>query len=195
MNKQCKHCKLIKSLINFNKCSKSINYRPECKECKAAYEKQNRIKNSVNILKNKQIWRKNNSEKVQQSYIRSKPYKKRYYQENREVLDTKNKLWYREHPVTVAHKSAKYRASKLNATPKWLTQEQLKEIEEFYYLAQELAWLNDPTDPLEVDHIIPLQGKEVCGLHVPWNLQILPRSLNRSKGCIINTNGGSSNEG
>jgi 5-methylcytosine-specific restriction endonuclease McrA len=33
----------------------------------------------------------------------------------------------------------------------------------------------------EVDHIIPLQHKLVCGLHNEFNLQVIPQSINRIK--------------
>lgn len=36
--------------------------------------------------------------------------------------------------------------------------------------------------PHEVDHIIPLKSKVVCGLHVSWNMQILTKSENSKKG-------------
>ena len=182
MFKECLHCKLSKPIMHFNKCPNSLKYRPECKQCKSIYEKQNRLKNKMQIAIAKTLWRKNNKDKVTESRIRSKSYRQTYYQKNKEKSRINNSEWYRKHPHIVAAKSAKYNAQKLQATPKWLTKDQFKEIEEFYLLAKELQWLSDSTDPLEVDHIIPLRGKNVSGLHVPWNLQILPGSLNRSKG-------------
>ena len=77
-------------------------------------------------------------------------------------------------------KDSRRHASKLKCTPPWLTEDQLKQIESYCSLAKELQWLSE--EPLEVDHIVPLQGENVSGLHVPWNLQILPKSLNCSKG-------------
>ncbi len=78
----------------------------------------------------------------------------------------------REYLAKRRHYEAVRRARKLQATPKWLTKTQLKEIKTIY--------LNCP-DHCEVDHIIPLKGKEVSGLHVPWNLQYLPGVINRIK--------------
>lgn len=76
--------------------------------------------------------------------------------------------------------SAKRRASKLQATPKWLSQEQLDEIKSLYLFVAERRKVTGLD--LEVDHIIPLQSEIVCGLHVPWNLQVLTASENASKG-------------
>lgn len=66
------------------------------------------------------------------------------------------------------------RALKLQATPVWLTPEQRKQIAGWYRLARATG--------REVDHAVPLAGKNVCGLHVPWNLQLLTPFENRSKG-------------
>jgi 5-methylcytosine-specific restriction endonuclease McrA len=88
----------------------------------------------------------------------------------------------KNNPGKIKSINVKRHAVKLQRAPKWLTKENLNEMEQFYVDAKDLQWLSDPNDPLEVDHIVPLQGKNVSGLHVPWNLQILPKSINRSKG-------------
>jgi 5-methylcytosine-specific restriction endonuclease McrA len=69
---------------------------------------------------------------------------------------------------------------KRNRTPKWLNKSQLLEIKQFYLDACYLT--NYTKTEVHVDHIIPLNGKLVSGLHVPWNLQLLPRQENLKKG-------------
>lgn len=76
-------------------------------------------------------------------------------------------------------KRAKRHTDTLLRTPKWLTEWDLFYINEIYALST----LRSKTTgvPHEVDHIIPLQGKLVSGLHVANNLQILTRTENRQK--------------
>lgn len=63
---------------------------------------------------------------------------------------------------------------KIHRAPSWLTAADLLEMEEIYKTAKQLG--------LHVDHILPLKGKTVSGLHVPSNLQMIPAALNMAKG-------------
>jgi len=65
------------------------------------------------------------------------------------------------------------------ATPKWLTAEQRMEIRLKYRLAIEMSRATGTR--YAVDHIVPLQGETVCGLHVPWNLQVILQEENLKK--------------
>lgn len=88
--------------------------------------------------------------------------------------------YYKENKDQFVAQTAKRRAKKLNATPDWLTKEHLEDIKSMYSLSKKLETLCGLK--YHVDHIVPLQGGNVCGLHVPWNLQILEASINLSKG-------------
>jgi hypothetical protein len=80
-------------------------------------------------------------------------------------------------PDKVAAKTAKYRSAKLRATPIWAD---LVAVEAFY---SESARITRETGiEHHVDHIVPLQSKLVCGLHVANNLRVLPGTDNKSKG-------------
>ena len=72
-----------------------------------------------------------------------------------------------------------YKNSKQRATPKWLSKGHKQAIEAIY---KECQGVTEETGlKHHVDHIIPLRGKTVSGLHVPWNLQILLASDNCKK--------------
>ena len=75
----------------------------------------------------------------------------------------------------VAYISARQQRIK-QATPLWADGDA---IQFTYMRAQELT--KQTGIPHEVDHIIPIRGKYVSGLHVPSNLQILTEYENQSK--------------
>lgn len=73
----------------------------------------------------------------------------------------------------------RYRDRLSNATPPWLTFEQYEEIDEIY--ARAIRKTEETGIVYHVDHIEPIKGDSVCGLHVPWNLRAIPAQLNLSK--------------
>lgn len=77
-------------------------------------------------------------------------------------------------------KDSRRRASKAQRTPDWLTSKHLEDIENFYWLAKDLETITG--EEYHVDHIVPLKGENISGLHVPWNLQVLSAKDNMSKG-------------
>jgi len=64
------------------------------------------------------------------------------------------------------------------ATPRWLTQAQHEEMRQMYRTAK---LMGRGRRRYSVDHIVPLRGLRVCGLHVPWNLEITPLRENQRK--------------
>ena len=71
---------------------------------------------------------------------------------------------------------AAQRAARLRRTASWANPDK---IAEFYYMAERMTARSGI--PHEVDHIIPLLGETVSGLHVETNLRVIPRWMNRSK--------------
>lgn len=65
------------------------------------------------------------------------------------------------------------------ATPTWLTSEQKQQIVDIYEHMRDCRAVTG--EEYHVDHIVPLRGEDICGLHVPWNLQVLPAYVNIAK--------------
>lgn len=96
--------------------------------------------------------------------------------------------WFSKLPraVRTAMEAAR-RARLRSAEPRWLTPAQHEEIKELYVEARQLTLTTG--EPHEVDHIVPLNGETVCGLHVPWNLRVLKAEANRLKGNLLMEDG------
>jgi len=158
-SKVCSTCKESKSRNEFNKNKTKLDgLQYQCKACVKIQRKKYLEKNKEDVYRRNKEWRKDNPDYMS-NYLYS------YYRDNK--------------PYYFAQ-VAKRRSARLNATPPWLTDSQNEDIQNFYWLSKDLTAVSG--EIYHVDHIVPLQGKNICGLHVPWNLQILPADINLSKG-------------
>jgi hypothetical protein len=158
--KQCKRCLTTKEYTSFNKdASRKDGYHTYCRECGSVYSKKAYEAKKQYYIDKASSWRKNNLEK-------SKVYAKKSRQKNKA---RRRADWMH------------YTTKKLQACPKWLTNEQHRSIKDKYVVAKYLEELTGNLIKYHVDHIVPLRGVGVCGLHVPWNLQILNAKDNMSK--------------
>lgn len=146
---------------------------PEYRAQKAKWQKESDARCKDRLQAYEKMRGKRDREKLRE-------YQRQYRAEHREELNAyereRSKADRLENPGKYRAKDAQRRKAARQATPPWAN---LKRIEKIYMLA---AWASKYTaEPLEVDHIIPLQHERICGLHVENNLQVIPLSENRSK--------------
>jgi hypothetical protein len=103
-------------------------------------------------------------------------YNHKYYKENTEYYNEYTNRWMKEHSHRWVSIVNKRKAAKLQRTPSWASFQKIEEVYlEAYTKTQETGI------KYVVDHIIPLQGKYVSGLHVENNLQVITHIANCKK--------------
>lgn len=155
----CKICNENKGLEEFHihKACK-LGRRYECKACVSKRQKQYSL---------------NNPNKIRERYLR---FKRNHPDRIREQHRASYTKWAKNNPGVVNARNNLRYSRKLNATPKWANEESIKQI---YIKCAEIT--KETGIKHNVDHIIPLQGELVSGLHVENNLRIISAIENAKK--------------
>lgn len=155
-------------------------------EARKAWQKAYAQRNREKAYQKVKEWRAANPEKLAEQHKRyAKKYPEKgvaktqaWRQRNPEKAAESSRKTRQKHAARVLANKAKYRAVKLQATPSWLNRGYWFEIGCVYMYRDALKRVGLD---YHVDHIVPLQGKNVSGLHVPENLQVIPATQNRLK--------------
>ena len=140
-----------------------------CVQCKQETFKKQYAKDKTRWLGYANNWRNRNRDAVNN-------YAKEYRKNNPEKFLESQKKFVLKNAARRSENERARQARKTQAMPVWLTKEHLSSIRSIYKQAAD--WSKKLGKKMHVDHIVPIKGKQVCGLHVPWNLQILAQSEN-----------------
>lgn len=147
-------------------------YRQYCKDCdkarKAKWRAGRLDKHNAKGLE----WVRNNPDKRK---ISSKKWRDRNPDKCREL---KARWLSKNKDIALSYTSNRRRRVR-NATPKWVTDTDMCVMRSMYLECRRIS--SESGVPHHVDHVIPLKGKNVCGLHVPYNLRIIPKHDNLMK--------------
>ena len=147
-------------------------YGVRCKHCIFAYHKVYREANAEKIAARKAEWKQVNKERLAKK-------DKAYAEANPEKKTQARKKWIANNPGKDAACKKLNSQARKKRLPTWLSEDDKWMIEQAYEIAAlrtkmfGFSW--------HVDHIIPLNGKNVSGLHVPTNLQVVPWIENLKK--------------
>lgn len=172
--KRCAKCGVVKPFSDFSKAKKGDRFglRSRCKPCRSAQNLLWNQKNSERVADALKAWRENNADHVI-------AYRKEWYNKNTEKISERFSRWRKSNLSRRTAAQSARRAAQMQATPSWLSVIEVAQIEEFYEICACVTMQTGVQH--HVDHIVPLKGDGVRGLHVPWNLQIITAKENSSK--------------
>lgn len=157
-------CGLEKPFEQFAKGNGKFGLASRCKECKKLYKP-----NSNEYCR---AYYAANREQAKIAHQKS-------YEKHKATRRAKCREYDRAHQAERAAREAYRRAQQLQATPPWLTSEHKEQIKAIYRLRDQLTETSGII--YHVDHIDPLVSDVLCGLHVPWNLQVITAEENLKK--------------
>lgn len=192
MSKTCSKCGETKPIEHFSIDRSKANGRvSRCKACVALRDKQQNAAKTdaqragLNAHRRERYaldlkYREQRLAEVKQYAAANSETKRRVAQAWREANPERHRHnsreWQKANPGKARAISGRKRAAKINAVPAWADK---GKIDAIYEEAAELRALGVD---VEVDHIVPLQGKTVRGLHVHTNLRLLLATDNAAKG-------------
>ena len=173
----CKSCYTASTKKHYQNNKEKIKaYRQTdaSREKKSEWDRKSRESNKEKISARKHDWYVENKKEIGAK-------SKTRYAENSESARARSITWKENNREKHNAECMKRHTAKLQRFPMWAREcQDIKFfLEEIYDLAIERTLVTGV--PHHVDHIVPLQGKKVSGLHLPWNLQVITASENCSK--------------